>query len=114
MICRSCGGDFPVEQMHDNRGYYTRCKKCWNDYTRRNRMAKKLAPEERKHAYQGRPRKRKECGCLTCDCDTAYVTSYDGKPVLVCGEEACFMQCETCTEQPTECKNFYRKREEVG
>lgn len=40
----------------------------------------------------------KECQCLTCA--RPIRDEYEGLKMLICGEEACFLKCNTCTERP--------------
>jgi len=39
------------------------------------------------------------CKCLRCEKPTQ--EKYEGKIILTCGDEACYLNCDTCTERPT-------------
>lgn len=43
-------------------------------------------------------RATKQCQCLTCGKPSR--ENHEGLTMLVCGQEACFLNCETCTERP--------------
>ena len=38
--------------------------------------------------------------CRRMKCANPTREKYEDKVMLVCGEEACFMNCDTCTERP--------------
>lgn len=38
------------------------------------------------------------CKCLTCS--NPHREIHDGKELLICGDEACALNCESCTERP--------------
>lgn len=65
-----------------------------------------------KHLYpnrpmkNARPRTKAPCKCLTCS--KAIREKYEDLTMLVCEDEACFMECDKCTERPVWCKEHVR------
>lgn len=40
-----------------------------------------------------------QCKCLRCA--KPIRKEYEGKTLLICGDEACFLNCDVCTDRPT-------------
>lgn len=45
-----------------------------------------------------RTKAKSPCKCLTCA--KTWSERYEDLTMLVCGEEACFMDCDRCTDRP--------------
>lgn len=56
-------------------------------------------------------RAQKPCKCLTCE--LARREEMDGLAMLICGDEACFMQCDDCAYKPDRWCWDARKKGEV-
>ena len=54
---------------------------------------------------------KQPCKCLRCAKTTREV--FFGKTLLICGDEACDMRCDVCTERPNTACGFKEIKEEV-
>ena len=68
------------------------------------------ASEPIKHPYFNRPMKNRRshakapCKCLTCA--KPIREEFEGLTILVCEDEACFLECDRCTERPSGCSGY--------
>lgn len=44
------------------------------------------------------------CKCLSCG--KSHREIHDGKTLLICGDEACDLRCDRCTERPSRCSSY--------
>lgn len=55
-------------------------------------------------------RARVQCKCITCP--SAIREEFEGRMMLICEDEACFLKCDSCTDRPQQrCSGNARKLE---
>lgn len=58
-----------------------------------------------------RTKGKKPCKCLSCD--QKHIETFQELTILVCGDEACFMECDRCTDRPSNCCMYHKIQEIV-
>jgi len=71
---------------------------------------KRLGMPNRK-GKNSKTKAKQPCKCLRCAKTTREV--FFGKTLLICGDEACDMRCDVCTERPNTACGFKEINEEV-